>query len=66
MGKHDKQRKAISGTSNAGGMKALWQWELPSNTGSLIEPTLDLITTRRREQFGSEIQGREASEHMCA
>lgn len=66
MGKHDIQRKAISGTSNAGGMKALWHWELPSNTGSLIEPTLDLITNRRREQFGSEIQGRGPSEHMCA
>ena len=49
MGRHDKQREAISGTSKARGMKALWHPEPLSNTGSLIEPTLDLITTRRQE-----------------
>lgn len=49
MGRHDKQREAISGTSKAQGMKALWHPEPLSNTGSLIEPTLDLITTRRKE-----------------
>lgn len=49
MSRHDKQREAISGTSKARGMKALWHPELLSNTGSLIEPTLDLITTRRKE-----------------
>lgn len=50
MGRHDKQREAISGTSKARGMKALWHPEPLSNTASLIVPTLDLITTRRKER----------------
>ena len=56
MGRHDKRREAISRTSKAGGMKALWHRELLSNTGSLIEPTLDLITTRRKEQFDRKME----------
>ena len=50
MGRNDKQREAISGTSKGRGMKALWHPELLSNTDSLIQPTLDLITTRRKER----------------
>lgn len=50
MGRHDKQGEAISGTSKARGMKALWHPELLSNTSALIVPTLDLITTRRKER----------------
>lgn len=50
MGRHDRRGEAVSGTSKAGEMKALWQPELLSNTGSLIGPTLDLITTRRKER----------------
>ena len=49
MGRHDKEREAISWTSKAWGTKALWHPEPLSNTGSLIGPTLDLITTRRKE-----------------
>lgn len=49
VGRQDKQRKAIIGTSKARGVKVLWHPELLSNTGSLIDPNLDLITTRRKE-----------------
>lgn len=51
MGRLDKGKgEAISGTSKAGGMKTLWHPELLSNTGPVIELTLDLITTRRKEK----------------
>lgn len=49
MGRHDKAREAISWTSKASGTKALWHSEQLSNTGSLIDPTLDLITTRGKK-----------------
>ena len=60
-----RRREAISGTSKAGGMKALWHQELLSNTGSLIEPTLDLITTRRKEQLGRKMERQRESVHAC-
>lgn len=49
MGRHGKQKEGISGTSKTGGIEALWHREPLSNTGSLIELKLDLITTRRKE-----------------
>lgn len=48
-GRPDRGGEAISGTSEAPGKKAIWHPELLSNTLPM-QPTLDLITTRRKER----------------
>lgn len=45
-----RKEKPSVWTSKAWRTKGLWHSEPLSNTGSLIEPTLGLITTRRKEQ----------------
>lgn len=65
MGRHDSEREAITGTSKAEEMKALWHQELLSNTGPLIEPTLDLITTRRKEQLDKKMERQRENVRVC-
>lgn len=57
--------EAIGGTSKAGGMKALWHREQLSNTGAVIEPTLGLITSRRKEQLDRKMERQKEGEHEC-
>lgn len=60
-----REGEAFSGTSKAGGMKALWHREQLSNTASLIEPTLGLISSRGKEQLDRKMEGQKESEHVC-
>lgn len=60
-----REGEAISGTSKAGGMKVLWHREQLSNTSSLIEPTLGLITSRRKEQLDRKMERQKECKHEC-